>query len=136
MASLEHIDLELGEALECMMGAAGDIRLVDTLDTDTQLKRIGRATMILWEIREDIYRINPNLRVEHAKEIEEDKARFESLSEIHSKACTAEDTGRLQDARAAFAELLAASQYGHFTRLAEAGLYRTMEMGRSNKTNA
>jgi len=136
MASLEHIDLELGEALECMMGAAADMRSVDTLNASEQLKRIGKATMVLWEIREEIYRLRPDLKVEHAQEIEQNKVRYEQLSAIHERARAAEDAGELQTARMAFVELLDASQYGHFTRLAEAGLYRTSDKEKSNKTNA
>ena len=125
MASFEQLDLLLGEALENIMGAAAEIRALDTQKTKEYLKHIGRATMELWDIREDIYSIRPDIKRDLVAEHERAPQRFEELSDLHIRARTAEGAGGIDLARALYIELLHRSQYGWFTLLAEAGLYRT-----------
>jgi hypothetical protein len=62
MASYEHFDLLLGEALECLNEAAGEIKVLSPSFEKNALKRIGRSICELWEARDDFYKIWPDLR--------------------------------------------------------------------------
>ncbi len=127
MASFEQLDLLLGEALENMMAAAQEIRALDTQKTKEYIRHIGMATGELWAIREDIYSFRPDIKRDIVVEIEHDPQRYEELSDLHQRAGVAEEQGDLILARALYNELLHRSQYGWFTLLAQAALYRTSE---------
>ena len=127
MASFEQLDLLLGEALENMMGAVAEIRALNTDQTKEDIKHIGMATMELWSIRDRIYSIRPDLKRDFLVEIERDPQRYEELNELNERARIAEESGNIGLARALYSELLHRSQYGWFTLLSEAGLYRTSE---------
>jgi hypothetical protein len=133
MASFEHLDLLLGEALENMMGAAAEIRALDTEHTEEDIKHIGMATMELWEIRDRIYSVRPDIKRDFVVEHERETQRYEELSDLHQRAGTAEEAGNINLARTLYLELLHRSRYGWFTLLAEAGLYRTSEGGRTEQ---
>ena len=125
MASFEQLDLLLGEALENMMGAAQEIRALDTQKTKEYLRHIGMATGELWAIREDVYSVRPDIKRDFVTESRSDPPRFEKLSELHQRAGVAEEEGDVVSARALYTELQNSSPYGWFKLLAEAGLYRT-----------
>jgi hypothetical protein len=125
MASFEQLDLLLGEALENMMGAAQEIRALDTQKTKEYLRHIGMATGELWGIREDVYSFRPDITRDFVSESKSDRPRFEELSKLHERAGVAEERGDFVLARTLYTELLGKSHYGWFKLLAEAGLYRT-----------
>jgi hypothetical protein len=127
MASFEQLDLLLGEALENMMGAAQEIRALDTEKTKEYLRHIGMATGELWAIREDIRSFRPDITREFETESRSDPPRYEKLSELHQRAGVAEEQGDFVLARALYNELLNTGHYGWFRLLAEAGLYRTLK---------
>jgi hypothetical protein len=136
MASFEQLDLLLGEALENMMGAAQEIRALDTQKTKEYLRHIGTATMELWAIREDVYSVRPDIKRDFVTESRSDPPRFEKLSELHQRAGVAEKEGDVVAARALYTELRNSSPYGWFKLLAEAGLYRTSEAERTQHPGA
>ena len=124
MDNLERLDVALGDALEILMVSAELVRKSSVLKVKPQLRRIGNATNLLWEIREAIYSIDPGL--EHstpseASRTEEEYAKMESLSE---SAHRSESLGHIGKAIDGFERLRANSTSVHFRRLAEAGLYR------------
>ncbi len=125
MASFEQLDLLLGEALENMMGAAQEIRALNTQKTKEYLRHIGMATGELWAIREDVYSFRPDITRDFVTESRSDPPRYEKLSELHLRAGVAEEEGDVVSARALYTELRNSSSYGWFKLLAEAGLYRT-----------
>jgi hypothetical protein len=125
MASLEHFDLELGEALECIEGAAGEIRQLNVKWFNDALRHLGDAVGHLWAVREMTYKTKPNLKQDIVKEYERDKKRWEELNDIFMKACVAQDKGETDKSRKLFKKLHAISRYGYFRLLAEAGLYRS-----------
>ena len=127
MTSFEQLDLLLGEALENMMGAAAEIRALDTERTEEFIKHIGMATLELWQIRDHIYSIRPDITCDFVTESKKDPPRYEKLSELLQCALAAEEQGDGASARALYRELLSNGYYGWFKLLAEAGLYRTME---------
>ena len=124
MASYEHFDLLLGEALECLNEAAGEIKALSPSFGKNALKRIGRSICELWEARDDLYKIWPDLRRDFVKEYSEDQLRYENLSKILNAATNAEMEGDTYSATKHFKELLQVSCFGFFKLLAEAGLYR------------
>ncbi len=125
MASFEQLDLLLGEALENMMGAAAEIRALNTEHTEEDIKHIGMATIELWAIRDRIYSVRPDIKRDFVVEIERDPQRYEELSDLHQRAGIAEESGNINLALTLYTELLRRSQYGWFKLLGEAGLYRT-----------
>jgi hypothetical protein len=127
MASFEQLDLLLGEALENMMGAAGEIRALDTEYTEEFIKHIGMATLELWQIRDRIYSLYPDITRDFVTESEKDWPRYEKLTELFHRAYGAEDQGDCASAQALYKELLSSGHYGWFKLLAEAGLYRTRD---------
>jgi hypothetical protein len=124
MASLNHIDMLLGESLECIDEAAGEIRDIDFPDQRETLKQLGRTICELWEVRERIYKIRPDLKRDLVIEYEKDKQRFEELDDLKNRALGAEKNSATEEARGLYQTLLATSRFGYFRLLAEAGLYR------------
>ena len=128
MGSLEQFDLLLGEALECMDKAAGEVREIIAVNQKDCLRRLGRAIAELWEIREAIYGIRPDLKRDFVQEYEQDKERYEKLHHKHKQADLAEKQGELELARRLYQELLDTSGFGFFHLVAEAGLYRVSKI--------
>jgi len=125
MASLEQLDLLLGEALEKMMESVKEIRLLKSLKEKTYIRHIGNATTVLWAKREDVYSTHPDIKRDFFAESADDPQRFEVLNELNQRAKAAEEKGDFDLANSLYAELLNASDYGWFKLLAEAGLYRS-----------
>jgi len=128
MASLEHLDLLLGQALECVDEAAHEVRELGIPEREEFLRYIGSVVGQLWGVREILYKIKPELKRDFVKEIEQNKTRWEELHEIALKAGTAEGNGKINDAMNLFNELLTTSRFGYFRLIAEAGLYRLSKM--------
>ncbi len=134
MASLEHLDLVLGEALERIIEAVQEVRDLAFPDEKGVVRDLGMAINMLWEVREVAYKIKPELKRDFVREIEQDKTRWEELNEIALKAGTAERDGEIDQAVSFFNKLLTTSHFGYFRLLAEAGLYRVSRM-QEKKTN-
>ena len=124
MDKLERIDLLLGEALECMVEAAGELKTVENINQKKKTLRIGRAICELWEVRDEIYKIKPEIKRDFVKEQEEDKQRYDELDKIFHEAWSAENKADKKSAITYYKELLQKSKSGYFTLLAQAGLYR------------
>ncbi len=89
MASFEHLDLLLGEALECIDEAAREVRELGLHDPDGEkaLFYMGNAIGQLWGIRDEIlHKLKPELKRDFVREIEQDERRWEDLNEINLKA--------------------------------------------------
>lgn len=130
-ASLDHLDLLLGEALENLVEAAGELKeLVDLRDGDC-LDMVGRVIYGIWLVRKEIYKQRPELRRDFDIEYEQDKPRFEELNRLFGEAAKAEQGGEAEAARELYTELLDRGRYGYFKLVAEAGLFR---ISRSRKT--
>ena len=136
MASIEQLDLLLGEALENIARAADEIHALEFHDAKVHLEHIGHAIMELWDIRDSLYSIRPDIRRDFVTESRSDPPRFEKLSELSQKAGVAEQGGDDVSAQAFYLELRNCSPYGWFKLRAEAGLYRTSEQGKAQQTNA
>jgi hypothetical protein len=134
MASLENIDLLIGQALEHIDEAAGEIKEIGLISQKDQLMRLGRAICELWEVREEIYKIKPEIKRDFVKEHSENKQRFENLSALFNKGFEAEKNGDIEEAGSAYGELLNISKFGYFKSLAEAGLYRVKNQLSAEKT--
>lgn len=133
MASLEQLDLLLGEALESLMSAAAEIRALDSQHQTDDIRHIGMATTELWSIRDHIYALRPDMERDFVAESRTDPQRFECLDTLNRKAAAAELQGDMPAARALYLDLQKISQYGWFSLLAEAGLYRTARRSKGAK---
>lgn len=134
MPTFEHIVLLLGQALECMEEAASEIRELSLVKQDEMLKHIGRSIVELWEVRDVIYDIRPDIKRDFAKEYSNDQQRFEDLNVIQRKAAEAERAGDYDLSLNIYNDLLSKSKYGYFQLLAEAGLYRSMTQRNRSET--
>ena len=134
MVTFEHLDLLLGQALECIEEAASEIRELSLVKQKEMLKHIGRSMVELWEVRDPIYEIRPDIKRDFAKEYSKDQQRFEDLNLIQRKAAEAEKSGDYELAINIYNDLLSKSKYGFFKLLAEAGLYRSMALKNRSKT--
>ena len=126
MKSYEHLDLLLGQALECMDEAAGEVKALSVINQKEWLKHIGRSIVELWELRDAIYEKKPELKRDFVTEFSNDKQRYEDLHIIYRKAAEAEDSGDFDTAINHYKELLETSKFGFFKLIAEAGLYRSI----------
>lgn len=124
MASLENLDLLLGEALECILEASDEAKRINKLEQNQTLMRLGRAVSELWEVRENIYQFRPDLKRDFIHEYLKDEQRFEKLNDLQKKAYEAEKNGAIDEAKRLYKKLLLTSRFGYFRLLAEAGLYR------------
>lgn len=124
MSSLEHIDLLLGEAIEHIIDASDEMKEIEILNYRENSKRIGRAVSEIWEIREKIYQLDPNIKRDFFIEYNDDRKRFETLNEIFKKAYSLEKNGKLDESIILYNELHKISHFGYFRLLSEAGLYR------------
>jgi len=124
MASLEHLDMLLGDALERLVEASDEVRGINQLEQKEILKRIGRAVSELWGVRNQIYQLEPGLKRDFVIEHEQNRERFETLNELYKRAYEKEKNGDTDAARSLFKELYGASSFGYFRLLAEAGLFR------------
>ena len=134
MVTFEHLDLLLGQALECIEEAASEIRELSLVKQKEMLKHIGRSIVELWEVRDLIYEIRPDIKRDFAKEYSKDQQRFEDLNLIQRKAAEAEKGGDYELAINIYNDLLSKSKYGFFKLLAEAGLYRSMALKNRSET--
>lgn len=121
--SLEYLNGVIGEALELLMDACAEVKDNQRIHEEPSLKHLGRAVMCLNLVREDIYEISPVLKPDFVSELNRDKERWNRLEQLLSKAKGAE--GRKNSlAKKYYRELLSLASFGHFKRIAEAGLYR------------
>jgi hypothetical protein len=124
MASLEHLDILLGDSLERIVEAADEVRGIDQIDNKAFLMKIGKVVTSVWSIREDLYKIKPSLKRDFVVEREQDKVRYETLDKLFKDALSKEESGNFELARLLYQKLYEVSSFGYFRLLAEAGLYR------------
>ena len=134
MASFEHLDLLLCQALECMDEATGEIRGLSLLKQKELIKKLGRTIVEVWEVCNAIYEIKPEIKKGFITEYSNDRQRYEDLHQIHINAEEAEETEKYEEAINLYNELLTSSEYGFFKLVAEAGLYRSMLIRNKSKT--
>ena len=125
MASNQHLDAVIGEALECANEAALEVRELGLAPVDRHLKSIGLVVASLWEVREALYRAHPEVKRDFVAESEVDEARFNTLCALHDRACETERAGNHAEATTLFKQLHHESKFGFFKLCAEAGLFRT-----------
>ena len=124
MASLEHFDLLIGEALECLIEAASEIKNIEIVEKKKILMKIGDIIANMWSVREILYDLNSNLKRDFVLEREQNKRRYEDLNDLFYEAHKMEIEGKGNDAIILYHKLYQVSKYGYFRLLAEAGLYR------------
>ena len=124
MNKLSELDVVLGESLEQANYAAKLVREIEALETKKNLIDIGNAIYALWEVRNRIYSIAPELKPDFVQDFEFNEVIFNQLGEIHAKAQALEAQLNFPEAQKQYALLLSSSKLGHFKRLAESGLYR------------
>ncbi len=124
MKTPAHLDSLIGEALECLNEAARGVRDLKIEPVDDNVKKFGAAIIELWEVRERLYTIKPELKRDFVVESEVNPERYEALLKVHEAAALAESNGNLQQAKILFKKLLDESKFGFFKLCAEAGLYR------------
>jgi hypothetical protein len=125
MASLEHLDILLGDSLELIIEAASEVRGIDQIDNKIFLMKIGKVVTSIWSIREDLYKIKPSLKRDFVVERELDKVRYETLGKLFQEALLEEENDNFEAARSFYQKLYDDSRFGYFRLLAEAGLYRS-----------
>src|SRR5260221_3314341 len=121
MASNQHLDAVIGEALECATEAATQVRELGLAPVDRHLKSLGHAVGALWEVREALYRAHPEVKRDFVAEAGVDEARFNALSALHDRACETERAGNHAECAMLFKQLHRQSRFGVFKLCAEAG---------------
>jgi hypothetical protein len=124
MASPEHLDALIGQALECASEAARQLRELNLDPVDKHLHSIGRAANELWELREHLYEVFPGIKRDFVEESEVDEHRFNQLSALYNRALIAEQGDDKVEAAILFERLRTEAVFGFFKLCAEAGLYR------------
>ncbi len=121
LAELDHV---LGESLDKLSDAARLVRVAEQLDTTGNLKKLGSAIHDIWQLREAIYVLEPDVKPDLVSEYEADAERFNNLNALYDEAVQYEQQGNVIKAAAAFKLLLQSTDSGFFVRHAQAGLYR------------
>lgn len=129
MASVDELDFLLGEALGNIMRACGQVTTLDLQKSGKHLSHMGKAIYELWEVREVLHSMRPDIEPAYIREMDSDPVRYEELKQLREKAGSAEENGEAGSAHVLYAELLSRSRQGWFRMLAEAGLYRTSAEG-------
>jgi hypothetical protein len=124
MDILEHLDLILGEALDCIVEISSELRQLETFDQKEMSKHLGKAISELWYIRDAVYRLRPDLKPDFVREHEHNKIRYDELSELVKLANKADGNSDFETATKLYEELRQRSRFGYFRMIAEAGLYR------------
>jgi hypothetical protein len=127
MATIESLEGLLAEVAQCLDDAAGELRELGQLDAKQNLRRIGTALNAVWEFRENIYKLRPDLKPIFVTEYEADHERYDQLYERSKEAHRLECAGEFERASEAFFALRAAAKRGYFCMEAEAGLFRLAE---------
>ena len=117
-----------------MDDAAREIKALSVINQKEWLKHIGRSIVELWEVRNAIYELKPEIKRDFVIEYSNDKQRYEDLNFIHKEAAKAEDSGDYISAIHNYMELLEKSKFGFFKLIAEAGLYRCANRKNEDKT--
>jgi hypothetical protein len=125
MASYQHLDALIGEALECADESAREIRELPLAPVDQHLKKVGAAIVALWEVRDALYKVHPDAKRDFVAEYEVDEARYEALLLLQDQALNAERSGQTAEAATLFRKLYDEARFGYFKLCAEAGLFRT-----------
>ena len=124
MANPAHLDALVGEALECLNEAVQSVRALQIAPVDDNVDKLGAAIVEVWEVRQRLYALRPDLKRDFVVEYEVNVKRYETLSKVHEEAAAAEREGNLAQATSLYRKLLHESQFGFFKLCAEAGLYR------------
>jgi hypothetical protein len=130
-ATLESLEGLLAEAAQCLNDAAGELRALPQVELDRNLRRIGTAINAVWDFRDELHRLRPDLRPNFVVEGDTDHERYVRLSERAKEAHQLEAAGELDRAAEAFSALRVAARRGYFSIEAEAGLFRLTEKGRA-----
>ncbi len=127
MPSLEHLDTLIGESLECLVEASGEIKVIETTDSMNRkrlLLEVGKLISGLWGFREELYKIKPSLKRDFVVEYEQDRKRFDELDKLQENAFRMENDGDFDSAKTIYEELYRNSSFGYFRLIAEAGMWR------------
>ena len=133
MATIESLEGFLAEAAQCLNDAAGELRELPQVELERNLRRIGTAMNAVWDFRDEIHKLRPDLKPNFVTEIEADHERYNQLSERSTEAHRLEDAGDLEGALEEFGALRDSAKRGYFCMLAEAGLFRIAEKKSANK---
>jgi hypothetical protein len=135
-ATLESLEGLLAEAAQCLNDAAGELRELPQIDLDRNLRRIGTAMNAVWDFRDELHKLRPDLRPTFVVENDADPERYAQLAERSEEAHRLEEAGDVVRAAEAFSALRAAAKRGYFSMEAEAGLYRLGERGGASPNTA
>jgi len=128
--SLEYLDWLLGEALEDIEEAAGEVREIAEIEQEKCLMGLGQAVQVLCAIREHLFELKPELRTEASRAVKENsKERYDELVRLQGAALEAEREGDAPRAARLFEELQSYARNGYFRMFAEASLYRLARDG-------
>lgn len=127
MSELKILDLKLGDSLECLVQAVNEAKNLDQKNGKKIQIQLARTIAQLWEIRNNIYGIDPSAKPDLVRESDQNGTRCKELTLMQNSAYKREQEGNIETASKLYGELLDNSQYGYFQRIAEAGLYRTQQ---------
>jgi hypothetical protein len=107
------------------LGETGPLyKEVSGLDREKSLKTLGKALMTIWEIRDSICELHPELISDQWKLINQDEEAFKAEGELMQKAEAAEQEGNFQLAKKLYKQIEAESKIQDYRIFSQAGLYR------------
>ena len=113
------------EALDRLTKIAPLIKDIDGLERKTNVQRIGKAICELHDIRDDIYKLRPELQPLVSKEVNElGYEEFGNKCQVIEKAYEAESAGRIDEAIKLYTQIANEHDLGSIKMQAQAGLYR------------
>jgi len=97
---------------------------VEGLDREKSLKTLGKALMAIWEIRDSLSVLHPELTSDQSVLMNQNEETFKAEGELMQKAETAEQAGNLQLAKQLYQQIESGSQIRDYRIYAQAGLHR------------
>ena len=98
----KEIDKLLEESLEKLTKAACEFRELDSSEIDTPLNDIGKAIMSIWDLRDKIFAISPELKPQNVRDFENTEKLFKAELDIATELYK---SGKPSDAIKALEEL-------------------------------
>jgi hypothetical protein len=123
MSHLKKLESMLELASRALTHGAPEIQDIPELERKNLLS-IGNCLVEISNIRDRIYKIDPELKPKHMELYHSDELTYNMLDNLVAQALSAEEKEDLARAKEKFTELLSCSDLVHFQTIAQAGLYR------------
>ena len=124
MSDLKLLDVALGDALDSLVQSTQLMKSDGRESVIVLRKDVAGVINKIWEVREQLYRVSPDLISETVLGSKQLEDSYVEQMELYEYACSLEEAGDFYNARVKFESLRGTSRSAYFVQAAQAGLYR------------